>query len=135
MQKTFTIKEIRYYLKGCVLHDGTGARSKDYNVALDGAITFLDDKECGIAENLAREKWHIEKRPLDRFVGVPCARISPKDGQQRGASCVIEKVDNKNRKILINDVGRHIWVSTKTFFEKWYWGPRYAVGKEKASKA
>lgn len=117
MQKTFTIKQIRKYLEGCRMNDGKGVPCRDYNVALNAAITFLDDKEDGIAEILAREKWYIEKKPLDRYKGAPCALIAG------GLSGIIQEVDNKKRKLLINTGERKFWISTKTFFDKWYWGP------------
>ena len=117
MQKTFTIKEIRKYLDGCRMNDGNGVPCRDYNFALDHAITFLDSKEDGIAEILAREKWYIEKRPLDKYEGASCALIAG------GSSGIIEKVDNKKRKLLINTGDRKLWISTRTFFDKWYWGP------------
>lgn len=118
MQKTFTIKQIRKYLEGCRKYDGNGVPCRDYNFALDAAIMFLGEKEDGIAEVLAREKWYIEKKPLDRYKGTSCALIAG------GKSGVIGKVDNKKRKLLIHTGERKFWISTKTFFDKWYWGPR-----------
>lgn len=125
MKKTFTIEEIRKYLKGNLYFDGNGKPCREKNFALEVAIGTLEDKEDGIAEVLAREKWYIEKRPLDRFIGVPCALIAG------GCSGTIEKIDNKKRKLLINipfSSGRHsFWISTKTFFDKW--GPHREVKK------
>lgn len=131
MKKTFTIEEIRKYLKGNLYFDGNGKPCREKNFALEVAIGTLEDKEDGIAEVLAREKWHIEKRPLDRFIGVPCALIAG------GCSGTIEKIDNKKRKLLINipfSSGRHsFWISTKTFFDKWYWGPHCEVKNQTKS--
>lgn len=124
MKTSFTIKEIRKYLEGCILYDGNGKEVDNLNFALRSAIATIDMKEDGIREVLAREKHRIEKKSLDRFIGVPCALIT---GESSG---VIKEVDNKNRKLLINFGRYSVWLSTKTFFEKWYWGPNYAVGKE-----
>ncbi len=119
MKTSFTIKEIRHYLEGCILHDGNGKEVDNLNFALRSAIATLDMKEDGIREVLAREKHRIEKKPLDRFVGVPCALIAG------GCSGIIEKIDNKARKLLVNNGKHSFWISTKTFFEKWHWGPSY----------
>lgn len=116
MQKTFTIKEIRKYLEGCLLNDGHGVPSKDYNLALSGAITFLEDKEDGIAGILAREQWFIQKMPLDKYVGCKCGLFPS------SKSCVVMEVNNKKRKLLISSGSCTFWISTKTFFGKWRWG-------------
>ena len=127
MKTSFTIPEIRKYLEGHILHDGNGEESANYNLALRGAIAFIGEREDGIRGFLAREKWRIEKKSLDRFAGVPCALIAG------GCSGLIEKVENKKRKLLVNIGSRKFWISTKTFFDKWYWGPRCEVGKETQS--
>ncbi|MCK9435163.1 MAG: hypothetical protein M0R32_10190 [Candidatus Cloacimonetes bacterium] len=125
--KTYTIKEIKFYLDGCRLNDGNGVPSKNYNLALDGAIAFLEEKESGIQAVLDMEEWLIHKMPLDKYIGVPCAMVSEKDGQQRGCTCVIKKIDNKKRKLLIHSGSCTFWVSTKSFFDKWMWGEHCAV--------
>jgi hypothetical protein len=119
--KTYTIKEILFYLKGCRLNDGNGVPCKEYNLALNGAIAFLANKEDGIQGVLEREQWYIQKMPLDKYVGAPCCRLA-KDGQQRGATGTIEKVDNKKRKLFIRSCSHSFWISTKTFFKDWTWG-------------
>jgi hypothetical protein len=120
MKKTFTIEEIRYYLEGCLYHDGNGKEVDNWNFALRSAIASLNEPEDGIREVLAREKHRIEKKPLGRFVGVPCALIAG------GCSGTIVEIDNKARKLLVNTGKHSFWISTKTFFGKWYWGPSYS---------
>ena len=131
MKTSFTIPEIRKYFEGCLLHDLKGEDPHQFNLALNGALSFLGDKEDGIAEFFAREEHRINKMPLDKFVGCKCFRISPKDFQQMGKTCRINAIDNKKRRLQIDGY----WVSTKTFFDKWCWRKNETEKGNKAKTA
>jgi hypothetical protein len=47
--RRFTVEEVNYYLKGCVLQDGGGKEIDTENMALKMAIHLLGDEEDGIA--------------------------------------------------------------------------------------
>jgi hypothetical protein len=63
--KKYTIEEIKYYLEGCELvhierdepiSEAKLIPSEKYNVALDNAITELEDKYDGIEAIIQRKK-------------------------------------------------------------------------------
>lgn len=118
MRNSFTIPEIRQYLKGCQLNDGKGVRLVRENMALDVAINFLEQRDSGIEYSVRQEKYYAEKAPLRKFLGLFCVRL---DG---GKVHRIKQILYGKRRLVLVDTGLELkTITAKEFFDEWFWGP------------
>jgi len=56
-EEKYTIDEIVAYLRGCMLSDGSGKKSDEYNLALTGAIALIKNEWDGIRDFTKRRSF------------------------------------------------------------------------------